>query len=565
MECLWKPLGRYTVIDLDNDYFFVRFQKEEDVEKSLMGGPWVVFGHYLTVQKWSPDFDLATDFPAKVVVWVRIGAKVGKVIKVDDCTILANRGKFACLEIEIDITKPLYATYSFKGNDIKIEYENVSPVCLTCGSLGHSLHNCPTKNPGQNGNSKSVGEGSRFGVLSDMAEDPMQQNDRDNVNLQADVLKFASGASKSPTKAKKVTPGPVADKSGPAFTDPEGPYSFIFGSERKRSPSPTRAKGLNKPPNAKTIDPKSTNLGLYSVARLDKKGPCVDANFNPILQLPDSGAAKPGFLRVFKEWFFSYCPSVCIIVKPRISGVSVDKVIMKMGFLRSHRVECIGFSGGIWILWNPSIFAVSIIHLQSHHRRRLWPALTSIANSMVDPWCVVGDFNCIAYTFEKQGGSPANASRCRESWAWIDSCGVEERLDRALCNIQWRMKFPNATVYHLQHLNSDHCPLIIKLSLVTCRRQPQFKFLEAWLLDNSFGAVVDLAWTSSSSMKDCTTSFTRAAYTWNQDIFRCIRRKNEQFLRRISGVERALSVHLTSVYLTNIERSLKDEFNTNLA
>ncbi|KAF2286811.1 hypothetical protein GH714_030479 [Hevea brasiliensis] len=96
-------------------------------------------------------------------------------------------------------------------------------------------------------------------------------------------------------------------------------------------------------------------------------------------------------------------------------------------------------------------------------------------------------------------------------------------------------------------------------------RQPQFKFLEAWLLDNSFGAVVDLAWTSSSSMKDCTTSFTRAAYTWNQDMFRCIRRKKERFLRPISGVERALSVHLTSVYLTNIERSLKDEFNTNLA
>ncbi|KAA3470000.1 reverse transcriptase [Gossypium australe] len=40
---------------------------------------------------------------------------------------------------------------------------------------------------------------------------------------------------------------------------------------------------------------------------------------------------------------------------PRVSGAKADCIIAKLGFQYSHRVEAIGFSGGIWLGWKGSI------------------------------------------------------------------------------------------------------------------------------------------------------------------------------------------------------------------
>lgn len=41
----------FSIIDLANDYYLVRFQKEGDVEYALIEGPWTIMGHYLFVQQ----------------------------------------------------------------------------------------------------------------------------------------------------------------------------------------------------------------------------------------------------------------------------------------------------------------------------------------------------------------------------------------------------------------------------------------------------------------------------------------------------------------------------------
>ncbi|KAL4311947.1 hypothetical protein GQ457_01G028250 [Hibiscus cannabinus] len=45
IKALWRPIGEIALIDLDNDYFLVRFAKEEDCSRVLMG----VIGLYTTV------------------------------------------------------------------------------------------------------------------------------------------------------------------------------------------------------------------------------------------------------------------------------------------------------------------------------------------------------------------------------------------------------------------------------------------------------------------------------------------------------------------------------------
>ncbi|KAI5350426.1 hypothetical protein L3X38_003317 [Prunus dulcis] len=50
-EQRWRLKGPMQLVDLDNGFFIVRFVLEEDLLYVLTGGPWVVAGQYVAVQK----------------------------------------------------------------------------------------------------------------------------------------------------------------------------------------------------------------------------------------------------------------------------------------------------------------------------------------------------------------------------------------------------------------------------------------------------------------------------------------------------------------------------------
>lgn len=130
---LWRTLQGFTVIDLENDFFLVRFKSEIDAQYALTQGPWTTLGHYLTVQQWTPHFDSSNVNIENIVTWIRIpgmplhyyhkrilrmiGNVVGKVIKIDYNTESARRGKFARIAVEISLKKPLCSQF-FSGWEV---------------------------------------------------------------------------------------------------------------------------------------------------------------------------------------------------------------------------------------------------------------------------------------------------------------------------------------------------------------------------------------------------------------------------------------------------------------
>jgi hypothetical protein len=72
---------------------------------------------------------------------------------------------------------------------------------------------------------------------------------------------------------------------------------------------------------------------------------------------------------------------------------------------------------------------------------------------------------------------------------------IQERLDRGWANTDWKLLFPEASIQHLPHLNSDHCPLLLMLDPPppSTRNRP-FRFQPIWLNHPDFPRVVEEAW-----------------------------------------------------------------------
>lgn len=156
---LWNAALGFSVIDLENDYLFVRFQSERDAEFALTQGPWTIMGHCLIVQLWTPRFDNSMEEIESVIAWIHLlgmalhyyhkkilrmlGQIIGSIIKVDYNNESATRGKFARLTVEVALTKPLISQFFLDGKVQKVEYEGLPTICFGCGKYGHTHEACP--------------------------------------------------------------------------------------------------------------------------------------------------------------------------------------------------------------------------------------------------------------------------------------------------------------------------------------------------------------------------------------------------------------------------------------
>ncbi|MBA0598271.1 hypothetical protein Gorai_008042, partial [Gossypium raimondii] len=95
-----------------------------------------------------------------------------------------------------------------------------------------------------------------------------------------------------------------------------------------------------------------------------------------------------------------YSIDILSLLKTIVSGSKADNIIAKLGFPCSHRVEAIGFSRGIWIVF------ISFVYGSPNRQKRkdLWDILKCSIPMGNYPWVAIGDFNAILSFSEKLGG-----------------------------------------------------------------------------------------------------------------------------------------------------------------
>lgn len=80
------------------------------------------------------------------VQWLqRAGNLIRHTLRVYDITLLAYRGKFARVSVEVVLNKPLKAGYILRGKQLKIQCEGLHIMCFHCGKYGHNETTCPMK------------------------------------------------------------------------------------------------------------------------------------------------------------------------------------------------------------------------------------------------------------------------------------------------------------------------------------------------------------------------------------------------------------------------------------
>ncbi|MBA0696591.1 hypothetical protein Goari_003133, partial [Gossypium aridum] len=147
---IWRPSKPFQLMDIENGYFLAKFQSPEDYEKILSLGPWLIFGQYLIVQPWTIDFNPELPYPNTVLTWIRfpglpshlykkeilwdIGGMVGKVTKLDFNTDSRARGRYARMEVYVNLGKPLISKLLINGNMQRVEYESL-PVVMDSSAV----------------------------------------------------------------------------------------------------------------------------------------------------------------------------------------------------------------------------------------------------------------------------------------------------------------------------------------------------------------------------------------------------------------------------------------------
>ncbi|MBA0609364.1 hypothetical protein Godav_021427, partial [Gossypium davidsonii] len=72
-----------------------------------------------------------------------VRATVGKVVRIDDRTMNASRGRFARMAVLIDLKKPLITRIRGNGKIKVVEYESLHIVRFKCGIYAQTKDNCP--------------------------------------------------------------------------------------------------------------------------------------------------------------------------------------------------------------------------------------------------------------------------------------------------------------------------------------------------------------------------------------------------------------------------------------
>ncbi|KAL1175985.1 hypothetical protein V6Z11_A04G127600, partial [Gossypium hirsutum] len=270
------------------------------------------------------------------------------------------------------------------------------------------------------------------------------------------------------------------------------------------------------------------------------------------------GCASNKFPRIFREYNREHSPAILSLLETRVSGSKADNIIAKLGLLNSHRVEAVGFSGGIWIGWKSSIHLEIIFnHPQfiltrirpsgsSNHvfisfvygspnkqkRKELWNSLNSSIPLGNYPWAAIGDSNAMT-----------KSRRCPFFGNFVDNAKLYDLGFRG----------PPFTWYRgLLFERLDRA-----LEVYLPKGKP-FRFLAGWVEHPNFGNFVKDKWAYSGDIS--LSMFTRDLKNWNKTVYGHIISCKRFLIDKLTRIQEIMDFSGTN-QLAQVELKIRQELD----
>ncbi|KAK8989039.1 hypothetical protein V6N11_030407 [Hibiscus sabdariffa] len=209
-------------------------------------------------------------------------------------------------------------------------------------------------------------------------------------------------------------------------------------------------------------------------------------------------------------------PDIIFLSETKQKKGFLEKVKTKMKMAHSFYVEPFGIAGGLALWWSNDTH-ITVLKSGKHfidakisikgepewygsfiygppykeEKREFWEMMTQMGRDSEECWLVVGDTNVVARLIELpiSGGSFTWSNQRSEEDA------ILEKLDRALCSLEWSVRYPKAVGLLDVAIGSDHAPIIIYPHGLTKKHKRDFKFESKWLLEEECKSTVQASWT----------------------------------------------------------------------
>ncbi|KAK1267276.1 hypothetical protein QJS04_geneDACA002709 [Acorus gramineus] len=161
-----KPQSSLPFFSSFRGYGSLKFDREEDMNSVVEGGPWTMDHRPFILRKWSPDLRMEQESLSSIPIWARlpnlpmflwdrdtlsrIGSLIGTPLFMDSATLKGSRATFSRLCIEVEAIKPIPDSVVVEVSpgmreSFKVEYDWKPSACQFCHSFGHDEALCGKK------------------------------------------------------------------------------------------------------------------------------------------------------------------------------------------------------------------------------------------------------------------------------------------------------------------------------------------------------------------------------------------------------------------------------------
>lgn len=233
---------------------------------------------------------------------------------------------------------------------------------------------------------------------------------------------------------------------------------------------------------------------------------------------------------------------IFFLLDTRMNSNAAESLVKAFNFDCSEISPSHGQCGGIILLWNTKKLNINVIQVhdrflhcrihdhinhsswhatflymtpQKENQCHIWNELLQLKPPNLDPWMIIGDFNCILSLHEKLGGAQRTTTYMTQfmnflnntallslpslgnSFTWCNNhqiaSRIYERLDKAVVNASWLHLYRLVVLNNLTILSSDHGPICLSLDQVVKKTNKKFMLKAMWLKHSDFINVVTKA------------------------------------------------------------------------